>query len=156
MRLNQRFKPEELSNGDTHVELLTRSRYLLTQSGDKWGEKQRERANLLFDMHPKIKEAYGHVCSLRAIFRDQSLNKETARVKLHEWYQRVANSNLREIKVARDAIKYREEEVLNYFNNRSTNASAESLNSKTKGFRAQVRGVQDLPFFMYRVATIFG
>lgn len=80
----------------------------------------------------------------------------TARVKLHEWYQRVANSNLREIKVARDAIKYREEEVLNYFNNRSTNASAESLNSKTKGFRAQVRGVQDLPFFMYRVATIFG
>ncbi len=156
MRLNQRFKPEELSNGDTHVELLTRSRYLLTQSGDKWGEKQRERANLLFDMHPKIKEAYGHVCSLRAIFRDKSLNKETARVKLHEWYQRVANSNLREIKVARDAIKYREEEVLNYFNNRSTNASAESLNSKTKGFRAQVRGVQDLSFFMYRVATIFG
>lgn len=77
-------------------------------------------------------------------------------MKLHEWYQRVANSNLREIKVARDAIKYREEEVLNYFNNRSTNASAESLNLKTKGFRAQVRGVQDLPFFMYRVATIFG
>ncbi|MCI7268815.1 MAG: transposase, partial [Prevotella sp.] len=44
----------------------------------------------------------------------------------------------------------------NYFNNRSTNASAESLNSKMKGFRAQVRGVADLPFFMYRMMMIFG
>ncbi|WP_167529941.1 transposase, partial [Segatella copri] len=46
--------------------------------------------------------------------------------------------------------------VLNYFNNRSTNASAESLNSKMKGFRAQVRGVADLTFFMYRMMMIFG
>ena len=63
---------------------------------------------------------------------------------------------LREVKAARDAIKYKEEEVLNYFINRSTNAHAESLNSKLKGFRAQLRGVQDLPFFMFRASIIFG
>ena len=51
---------------------------------------------------------------------------------------------------------YKEEEVLNYFINRSTNAHAESLNSKLKGFRAQLRGVQDLPFFMFRASIIFG
>ncbi|EFB33814.1 transposase, partial [Segatella copri] len=56
----------------------------------------------------------------------------------------------------RDTIKEKEEYVLNYFNNRSTNASAESLNSKMKGFRAQVRGVADFPFFMYRMMMIFG
>ena len=39
--------------------------------------------------------------------------------------------------------------MLNYFINRATNAAAESLNSKLKGFRAQLRGVSDLPFFMY-------
>ncbi|MGM9821721.1 MAG: hypothetical protein ACI30D_03895, partial [Muribaculaceae bacterium] len=42
------------------------------------------------------------------------------------------------------------------FINRSTNAHAESLNSKLKGFRAQLRGVQDLPFFMFRASMIFG
>ena len=47
MRLNQRFKPEELANGDTKVELLTRSRYLLLQSGDKWSEKQHKRRSTL-------------------------------------------------------------------------------------------------------------
>ncbi|MEE3416493.1 MAG: transposase, partial [Prevotella sp.] len=84
------------------------------------------------------------------------LTKEEARVKLHEWYQRVAESNLREIKAARDAIKYKEEEVLNYFNNRSTNASAESLNSKMKAFRSCLKGIRDISFFFYRCVTVFG
>ena len=57
---------------------------------------------------------------------------------------------------ARDCIKSREVEVLNYFINRATNASAESLHSKMKGFRAQLHGIADIPFFMYRICTIFG
>ena len=64
-------------------------------------------------------------------------------------------SRLRELIAVRDTIKSKEEYVLNYFNNRSTNAAAESLNSKMKGFRAQVRGVSDLPFFMYHMMKIF-
>ena len=39
---------------------------------------------------------------------------------------------------------------------RKTNASAESLNSKIKCFRSQVKGVKDIPFFMYRLATVLG
>ncbi|MBO6239078.1 MAG: transposase, partial [Bacteroidales bacterium] len=61
-----------------------------------------------------------------------------------------------EIKAARDTIKSREDEILNYFLDRSTNAASESLNSKIKGFRAQLRGVSDLPFFMFRLCKIFG
>ncbi|MDD7706606.1 MAG: transposase, partial [Bacteroidales bacterium] len=49
-----------------------------------------------------------------------------------------------------------EDEILNYFNGRKTNASAESLNSKIKCFRSQVKGVRDIPFFMYRLATVLG
>ncbi|MDY5599413.1 MAG: DDE transposase, partial [Bacteroidaceae bacterium] len=37
-----------------------------------------------------------------------------------------------------------------------TNASAESLNSKIKQFRAQLRGVADVDFFLYRLSMIFG
>lgn len=155
-RKNQKFRPEVLSNGDTLVELLTRSKYTLTQSREKWSERQTKRMNLLFSLYPKLKEAYDIVNRLRAIFRSKNLTKETARVKLHEWYQCVADCTLREIKSARDAIKDREDNVLNYFINRASNASAESLNSKLKSFRAQVRGVSDLSFFMYRVCKIFG
>ena len=31
-----------------------------------------------------------------------------------------------------------------------------NLNPKIKGFRAQLRGIQDLPFFMYRLRVLFG
>lgn len=41
-------------------------------------------------------------------------------------------------------------------NDPNINAHAESLNSKLKGFRAELRGVQDLPFFMFRASIIFG
>ena len=156
MRLNEKFVPEELSNGDTMVELLTRSRCLLMKSGDNWSDSQKVRAKLLFEHHPKIKEAHSLIDSLRSIFRNKDLTKETAKTKLHEWYQKVTDSTLREIKAVRDTIKSKEEEVLNYFIDRSTNASAESLNSKLKLFRAQLHGVSDLPFFLYRVSVIFG
>ncbi|WP_462429560.1 transposase, partial [Butyricimonas virosa] len=45
--------------------------------------------------------------------------------------------------------------ILNFFNNRSTNASAESFNAKLKDFRAQFWGVLDIKFFLFRVAKIF-
>ena len=151
----QAYRPEVLSNGDTKVELLTRSRNLLSQSGDKWGEHKKERAGLLFGLYPQLQEAYSLICKVRATFRQQ-LTVEEARLKLHEWYKDVNACTIWEVKSARDCIKSKEQEVLNYFINRSTNASAESLNSKMKGFRAQLHGVADIPFFLYRVSMIFG
>jgi transposase len=156
IRLNERFKPEILDNGDTGVELLTRSRGLLRVSRNNWSDTQKIRAGLLFSLYPKIKEAYNLVDSLRNIFRMKTLDRVNARNRLHEWYKKVAGCSLREVKSARDAVRFKEEEVLNYFINRSTNAAAESLNSKLKRFRAQLHGVSDLPFFMYRVSLIFG
>ena len=155
VRLNGRFKPEILDNGDTGVELLTRSRGLLRVSRNNWSDTQKIRAGLLFSLYPKIKEAYNLVDSLRNVFRMKTLDRVNARNRLHEWYQKVAGCSLREVKSARDAVRFKEEEVLNYFINRSTNAAAESLNSKLKRFRAQLHGVSDLPFFMYRVSLIF-
>jgi transposase len=156
IRLNERFKPEILDNGDTGVELLTRSRGLLRVSRNNWSDTQKIRAGLLFSLYPKIKEAYNLVDSLRNIFRMKTLDRVNARNRLHEWYKKVAGCSLREVKSARDAVRFKEEEVLNYFINRSTNAAAESLNSKLKRFRAQLHGVSDLTFFMYRVSLIFG
>ena len=79
----------------------------------KFKEKQKERMNLLFERYPKIKEAYWIVNGLRSIFRSKTLDKESARPKLHEWYKAVSKCTSREVTSARDAIKSREDEVLN-------------------------------------------
>lgn len=151
-----RFRPPTLANGDTGVELLTRSKYLVSRSGDKWSERQKERAELLFGSHPQIKETYSLLCSLRNVFSIKTKSREDGRRKLHEWYGKVAACTNREMKTVRDTIKSREEHVLNYFVNRATNAAAESLNSKLKSFRALLRGVSDLPFFLFRLTRVLG
>ncbi|MDR2469764.1 MAG: transposase [Tannerella sp.] len=47
------------------------------------------------------------------------------------------------------------EAILNFFINRSTNASAESFNAKIKAFRASLRGVTDMKFFLFRRANMY-
>jgi len=154
--VKRKFTPERLANGDTRVELLTRSRNLLTKSRDKWTDSQKKRAKILFEEYPRIKEAYEPVNRLRCVFKNKELYKGHAQEKFKEWYKSVAQSTLREVKAAGDLIMSREDEVLNYFSNRPTNAAAESLNAKMKGFRSQLRGISDLPFFIYRLGALLG
>jgi transposase len=45
--------------------------------------------------------------------------------------------------------------ILNYFDNRSTNASAESFNAKIKAFRSQFRGVRNGEYFLFRLTQIY-
>ena len=161
-RKNQRFTPPKIEivvNGkkvtETKVELLTHVRYPLMKSRDKWTERQKQEMEVLFKLEPKMELAYNLVHRLRCIFKSK-ITPEEAKPKLDEWCKDVGKSLIRELISVRDTIRQKETEILNYFTGRSTNASAESLNSKIKGFRAQLRGVHDLPFFMYRLMMIFG
>lgn len=155
-RANEQFKPKGLSTGDTKVELFTRARYILPKSGEKWSDRQKAKANMLFELAPKLKEAYSLVCELRCIFKNKKLTRDTAKEKIKVWYKNVSESKIKELIAAKNTLKAKENEVLNYFVNYATNAAAESLNSKMKGFRSELRGVRDLPFFMYRCCMIFG
>lgn len=96
------------------------------------------------------------MCELRCIFKSKKLTKDAAKERLKVWYKKVSKSKIREIIAARNTLKEKEDNVLNYFVNHATNAAAESLNSKMKGFRSELRGVRDLPFYMYRCCMIFG
>lgn len=149
------FVPERLSNGDTLPELLARSLYLLTMSPNKWTDKQKKRAELLFYIYPDIKKAYGLCHSLRVIFSNKNATKESARTSMAEWYTQVGKFKNEDFDVLAETIQEREDEVLNFFLFRSTNAQAEALNTKIKAFRAQLRGIIDLKFFLFRLTRIY-
>jgi transposase len=54
-----------------------------------------------------------------------------------------------------NTIKINYDSILNYFDKRSTNASAESFNAKIKAFRNQFRGVRKVDFFLFRLTKLF-
>lgn len=154
-KLNQqKYIPELLANGDTKKQLLVRSRYLLFKSAEKWTKKQKERASILFEMYPDIKQAYNLTHTLRMIFT-QTKNKGVAYTKLAKWFNDVTEANFKSFNTISATVYSHYPEILNFFDNRSTNASAESFNAKLKTFRAVLRGVNDTSFFLFRVAKIY-
>lgn len=151
---NKTFTPKQFSNGDTRKQLLAKSRYLLYKAPSNWTENQSERSRILFDQYPDIKIAFDLVQGLRNIF-NTATSIEVAYTKLAHWYKDVENTGLRAFNTIANTITLNYRSILNYFINRSTNASAESFNAKIKAFRAQFRGVKNVEFFLYRLTTIF-
>lgn len=148
------YIPEVLSNGDTLKQLLARSRYLLFKHHSKWTESQKTRAELLFPRYPELKKAYDLAIRLGDIFR-VCKSKEHAFKKLALWYNEVEENAIDSFRTVSRSIQTHYISILNFFMNRSTNASAESFNAKVKAFRATSRGVRDIPFFLFRLANIY-
>ena len=154
-KAGRKYAPERLANGDTEKELLARSVHLLFKPNSRWYPQQKERAEILFARYPNLKHAYDLSMCFRNIY-ETAKSREDAKEKLALWRLKVESSKLPSFQIPADTIEAREETILNYFNDRSTNASAESFNAKLKNFRSVVRGVRDKKFFLFRVATIYG
>ena len=148
------YQPIVFKNGDTSKQLLARSRYLLFKSPEKWTESQKLRAEILFEQYTDIQKAYSLTHSLRMIYAKNTM-KDAARLSLAHWYNKVAESEFKSFNTIAGTIYEHYDEILNFFINRSTNASAESFNAKIKAFRASLRGVIDIKFFLYRLTKIY-
>jgi transposase len=149
-----KYTPKLLSNGDTLKQLLARSRYLLYKSSHKWTENQSKRAVILFERYPDLEKAYKLCQNLSWIFNNTK-DKTSALIRLVKWDEKVRQAKFKSFNTIARTMSIHYQNILNYFDNRSTNASAESFNAKIKAFRTQFRGVKNVDFFLYRLITIF-
>ena len=138
------YRPELLPNGDTLKQLLFRSRYLLFKSPEKWTETQKTRAKLAYSLSHKLRLIYS-----------KTKIKGVAYTKLARWFNEVQQSGIDTFRTIEETIYNHYENILNFFDNRSTNASAESFNAKIKAFRRQLRGVSDVRYFLFRLCNIY-
>ena len=148
------YKPEILSCGDTLKQLMVRCSRLLVRKPNDWTESQAERAMVLFCRFPDMKEFYYLALRLGKIYSDYD-NKDVARPKLALWFNQVEQWNCEEFNTVIKTFQNHYDRILNFFNDKRTNASAESFNCKLKTFRAEFRGVNDLKFYLYRVKQLF-
>ena len=151
---NKKYKFETFENGDTKKQLLARSRYVLFKPESKWHESQQKRSEILFREFPELKNAYDISMMFRSCYENSHSIAE-ARKSFEKWYQKVEEKNIDSFIVAAESIRLHETTILNYFTDRSTNASAESFNAKLKSFRSVVRGVRDKKFHLFRVAKLY-
>lgn len=150
---------EVLTNGDTVKQLLARSRYVLYKKPNTWTDNQKERAQLVFERFPDLKKAYDLVQELSNIFTNTT-EKIYGLTRLAKWHEKVRQSGFKSFNTVARSIQNHYQTILNYFDNRSTNASAESFNraadrAKIKAFRSQFRGVRNVEFFLYRLTQLY-
>jgi len=150
---NGQYQAEELENGDTPKQLLARCRYALAKKEGEWTENQKERTAILFKKYPELKTAYHQTLAFRNIYEDRDIIN--AKKRFTDWCNEVIEKQIKEFYTVANTVKYNLDNILNFFVNRNTNANAESFNSKLKLFRANLRGVTDTKFFLFRLAKLF-
>jgi transposase len=141
-------------NGDSHKQLLARSRYLLFKTQNKWTDSQKKRSEILFREYPDLKEAYELSMMFRNIYQTAK-TKQQAQERFEGWQKKIEEKKFPSFITASESIENHKDTILNFFVNRTTNALAEAFNSKLKAFRSVFRGVTDIEFFLYRVSLIF-
>lgn len=148
-----KYQSIQLSNGDTPKQLLARSRYIIAKKPNDWTQNQRQRATLLFKLYPHLETAYKHTLEFRSIYEDR--DRLMAQERFNKWMEDTFEEKLETFYTTANTVKANFENILNFFNNRNTNANAESFNAKIKLFRANLRGVTDTTFFLFRLHKLF-
>lgn len=148
------WRPTIMENGETMPQIMARSRHIILTHKSKWNEQQKQRAAILFRVFPNLEKAYGLYLDLVDIFNKKS-SPDEARLNLARWYNDVEKFDNREFNKVLETFENHSTTIINYFENRLTNASAESFNAKIKAFRSQFRGVGDIKFFMFRLSMLY-
>ena len=148
------WKPQRMENGETKPQIMARSRHIILMHKSKWNIQQQARAAILFRMFPRLEQAYNIYLELVDIFNKKSKPAE-ARLNLARWSNKVEAFGDDGFSKVIETFENHNATIINYFEDRLTNASAESFNAKIKAFRTQFRGVGDIRFFMFRLATLY-
>lgn len=148
------WRPCLMENGETMPQIMVRSRHIILKHKSKWNERQTVRAKILFEKFPDLEKAYALYLDMVEIFNKKSTPDE-ARLNLARWYNAVKEFNSPEFNKVLETFENHNTTIINYFEQRLTNASAESFNAKIKAFRTQFRGIGDIKFFMYRLSMLY-
>jgi transposase len=151
-----KFVTPKIENGETMVELLTRSKYLLNIKATNWNQYQIDRSNLLFKYFPELKTAHEIINKFRDWYEpiQKSESDFYLENQLLNWQFEAEQSKIKEVIHFQNLVKLNEEYILNYHKGLATNAIAESVNAKIQNAIRQNKGTRDIDFFHFRLAKI--
>lgn len=152
-----KYKEEKLSNGETVLEALARSRYLLFKYPEDQTETQNRRANALFEKYPEMGKAYQSSCLFRNWMKKENVGKSQQKLKkqLNDWFGKVEQDGIDEMLNFKSLVERNLLPIMNYFRFGATNAIAENVNSRIQRFIMINQGTRDREFFYFRMAKYF-
>lgn len=141
----------------SELELLKKSRIPLSRSKSLWNDDQIVNMKNLFEQYPILEQAYNLAQDFKQWYDKSNATKSRLIVEknLFLWYDKIEKSKIKAFEPSVKMIEKHEENIINYFYEKQTNAKAERLNGKIERFLSNNYGVRDLDFSMYRINGYF-
>ena len=130
----------------SNEKVLKGTRYMWLKNSDKLTKEQHKKLIRMSKMNLRTGKAY----RLKIAFQDiysMSYTKEIAKGEFMEWIQWAVRSNIPEFKKVAKTIGMKLEGILNYFENKLTNAVLEGTNSLIQSIKSRARGFKTLENF---------
>ncbi len=96
----------------------------IAKKPNDWTENQKQRATLLFKLYPHLETAYKHTLEFRSIY--ENTDRLIAKERFAKWIEDTFEEKLETFYTSANTVKANFDNILNFFNNRNTNANAES------------------------------
>lgn len=123
---------------------------LLRRQKDYFSAEEKVVVDPLFSLSPKLKQGYQLSRELTGIF-DSDITPESAKEKIAEWMNAVANSELNCFNhFVKTLVKY-QTQIANYFEARYTSGFVEGFNNKVKVLKRRCYGLSDITRLFQRL-----
>ena len=141
----------------TDIELLERSRYIITKMQSDWTVDEKQMMTHLFVNYPILQKAYELTQKFRKWYHPDNIGRNTDFIErdLDNWCDDVLQSKIPAFRAVRKMIEKHQPDIINYFKKGQTNAKAENINGKIQRFIANNFGIKDRDFFFFRLAGYF-
>lgn len=126
--------------------LLKKTKYIWLKNKTNLNTKQELNLQKMSKMNLKTGRAYRLKIAFQDIY-NMNYSKDIAELEFKEWIQWAVRSKLEEFKKAAKTIGNKLEGILNYFENRLTNAVLEGTNSMIQSIKSRARGYKKMENF---------
>ena len=142
-------KNEQSKLPDRHRKYFKKSRYLLMKTIDKLSEEEMDRLALMFEMAPRLADAYRIKNEFLTVFHSKS--SAEGRQKLIDWLLSVEVMQMTEFDDCVKAYRNWFQEILNSMDVPWSNGYIEGCNNKTKVLKRVCFGMRNFNNFRKRI-----
>lgn len=135
--------------------ILKKTKYLWLKNASSLTEHQRRKMESLSSERLKTGRAYSMRVTIQDIYETCS-DRTSAEKKLKKLYYWLTHSRLEPMKKFALTLKNHWSEILNYFDNRYTNAVLEGINSVVQNIKTRARGFRNTEYLATMIYLVCG
>jgi transposase len=129
---------------------LKGSRWVLVKNQANLSEKEQDKLALLYDTSPQLKQLHQLKEAFRDIFETDH-SREQATRSLAIWIEKVRTASLKSLDTFLNTLDNWGQQILNYFNQRTTQGFVEGMNNRIKLIMRRGYGYRNFDHFSFRI-----